>query len=168
MRFARRAGSLSESKCEIEMTPTLDIIFQLLIFFILTFKPITEEGQFGVNLAHLPVGGAAVPTVVPGEDDQSDASLDVELNPPFRIRLAADADGNLAKGGVFFGEERRLPSLDYLRFELRNTAQGFTEDFEVVIEADPGLRWEYLVQAVNAISHAGIRKINFAAPASGG
>ncbi len=167
MQFARRAGSLSESKCEIEMTPTLDIIFQLLIFFILTFKPITEEGQFGVNLAHLPVGGAAVPTVVPGEDE-SDASLDVELNPPFRIRLVADANGNLAKGGVFFGEERRLPSLDYLTFELRNTVQGLTEDFEVVIDADPRLRWEHLVQAVNAISHTGIRKINFAAPGSGG
>jgi biopolymer transport protein ExbD len=148
------------------MTPTLDIIFQLLIFFILTFKPVTEEGQFGVNLAHLPVGGAAVPTVVPGEDE-SDTSMDVGLNPPFRIRLVADSNGNLAKGGVFFGEERRLPSLEYLNFELRNTTQGLAEDFEVVIEADPRLRWEFLVQAVNAISHAGVRKINFAAPSGG-
>ena len=37
-----------------------------------------------------------------------------------------------------------------LEQELRAIVQGFAEDFEVVIEADPSLHYGYVVRAVNA------------------
>jgi biopolymer transport protein ExbD len=47
MKFRKLRSMTGDAKVEIQMTPMLDMIFQLLIFFILTFKPIVDEGQFG-------------------------------------------------------------------------------------------------------------------------
>ena len=35
---------------EIPITPMLDMAFQLLTFFILTYRPAPSEGQFSMNL----------------------------------------------------------------------------------------------------------------------
>src|SRR4051795_5638446 len=35
---------------EVQITPMLDMAFQLLTFFILTFHPMPTEGQFSMNL----------------------------------------------------------------------------------------------------------------------
>ncbi len=166
MKFHKTRHTLAETKCEIEMTPTLDIIFQLLIFFILTFKPITDEGQFGVNMSNLPGGSLALPTVVPGMGDDT-ASPDVQFIPPLRVLLSAGPGGHLSSSGIAVGDVQ-LQSLDYLRFHIRSLVRGSADEYEVVIEADPKLQYQYIVQAVNAISRAGVRKINFGAPATSG
>jgi biopolymer transport protein ExbD len=162
-------STTGESKVEIQMTPMLDMIFQLLVFFILTFKPVIDEGQFGVNVSSLSMSGAAaLPTVVPGMGDESgvDAS-DIQFVPPLRVRLVADPTRNLATNGIILGD-RPLQSLDYLLFELRTLVRGSPDDFEVVIEADAKLRYEHVMQAVNAISHAGVKKVNFGPPVASG
>jgi biopolymer transport protein ExbD len=56
--------------------------------------------------------------------------------------------------------------MEYLLSELRSLVRSSPDDFEVVIEADAKMRYEHIVQAVNAISHAGVKKINFGAPIS--
>jgi biopolymer transport protein ExbD len=164
MRFRKLRSTTGDAKVEIQMTPMLDMIFQLLIFFILTFKPVTDEGQFGVNMSALPGGSVALPTIVPGMGSQDDTMpQDIQFNPPYRIRLVAGPGGDLAPGGVVMGDHP-LAGLDQLQTELRAIVGGFADDFEVVIEADPSLRYAYLIQAVNTISHVGITKINFGAP----
>jgi biopolymer transport protein ExbD len=147
----------------------LDMIFQLLVFFILTFKPVIDEGQFGVNIAGLGMSGAAaLPTTVPGIGDDSAADPnDIQFVPPLRVRLVAGPDRHLATNGIILGD-RPLQSMAYLQFELRTLVRGSPDDFEVVIEADATLRYEHIVQAVNAISHAGLKKINFGAPVVAG
>lgn len=167
MKFHKTRSTTGDAKVEIQMTPMLDMIFQLLIFFILTFKPVVDEGQFGVNMSALPGGSAARPTMVPGMGDDSDtAEKDISLIPPLRIRLVAGPDGNLAAGGIAMGD-RALPSMEQLLFELRATVRGSADEFEVVIEADSKLHYQYVVQTVNAISHAGVKKINFGTPIAG-
>ena len=42
----RRAGE----EIELQMTPMIDIVFQLLIFFIMTFKIIAPEGDFNIKM----------------------------------------------------------------------------------------------------------------------
>ena len=161
MKFHKTRSTTGDAKVEIQMTPMLDMIFQLLIFFILTFKPIVDEGQFGVNMSSLPGGLSTLPTKVPGLPEEGDTSpQEIQFNPPLRIRLVAGPDGNLAPGGVVLGD-RPLQSMDYLLFELRSMVRGSPDDFEIVIKADSKLHYQYLVQAVNAISHAGVKKINF-------
>jgi biopolymer transport protein ExbD len=169
MRFRKHRSTTGEARVEIQMTPMLDMIFQLLVFFILTFKPVIDEGQFGVNISGMSISGsAALPTVVPGMGDESALDPnDIQLVPPLRVRLVAAADRNLATNGIILGD-RPLQSMDYLLSELRALVRGSPDDFEVVIEADPKLRYEFVVNAVNAISHAGVKKINFGSPAAAG
>ncbi len=167
MKFHKTRSTTGEAKVEIQMTPMLDMIFQLLVFFILTFKPVIDEGQFGVNMSAMQGGTSVLPTMVPGLPDSGDEPLpDVQFIPPLRVRLAASPDGSLAAGGIQLGD-RGLPSMDYLLFELRGMVRDSPEDFEIVIEADPKLQYQFIVQAVNAISHAGVKKINFGSPAGG-
>ena len=163
MKFHKTRSTTGDAKVEIQMTPMLDMIFQLLVFFILTFKPVIDEGQFGVNMSSLPGGAAALPTMVPGIDDAASEPKDIQFIPPLRIRLVSMPDGNLSPGGIILGD-RPLQSFEYLLFELRNMVRGSPDDFEVAIEADSKLHYQYIVQAVNAISHAGVKKINFGTP----
>jgi len=168
MKFRKHRSMTGDAKVEIQMTPMLDMIFQLLIFFILTFKPVIDEGQFGVTMSNLPGGTAALPALVPGMGDDTGAEQkDIQFIPPLRVQLVAGPDGHIAPGGVVLGD-RALQSMDYLLFELRTTVQGAPDDFEVVIEAHANLHYQYVVQAVNAISHAGVKKINFGTPIPSG
>ena len=53
IRNANKAGE----KIELQMTPMIDIVFQLLVFFIMTFKIVSMEGDFNIRMpaaAHRP------------------------------------------------------------------------------------------------------------------
>jgi biopolymer transport protein ExbD len=45
----RNSGGKNE-KVEIPMTPMIDIVFQLLVFFIMTFKIVSQEGDFNIKM----------------------------------------------------------------------------------------------------------------------
>src|SRR5687767_6443951 len=60
-------------KTELNMTAMIDIVFQLLIFFIMTFKISEQEGDFSIKM---PLSG-------------SGSAVDV-LVPPMKVRLQAD------------------------------------------------------------------------------
>ena len=49
-----------EEKIELQMTPMIDIVFQLLVFFIMTFKIVAQEGDFNVKMP-LASANAGVP-----------------------------------------------------------------------------------------------------------
>ena len=46
----RNRDDRSEDKIELQMTPMIDIVFQLLVFFIMTFKIVTQEGDFNIKM----------------------------------------------------------------------------------------------------------------------
>ena len=46
IRNANKAGE----KIELQMTPMIDIVFQLLVFFIMTFKIVSMEGDFNIRM----------------------------------------------------------------------------------------------------------------------
>ena len=71
--------SSSPERVEQNMTPMIDIVFQLLTFFLLTFHIASAEGDFQVKM---PLAQAA-------------ANQLEELPPLVKVKLTADADGNL-------------------------------------------------------------------------
>ncbi len=140
---SRRNRPESDDRPEIAMTPMIDVVFQLLIFFLMTFKPIVFEGQFTINMAP---AGSAVPT----------ESLTL---PPLVVQLAADDEGNLA--GIALGNTA-LPSFDHLRRDVAMLVSGgLAEEVEAEIRADARLKYEHIVGAVNALTRAGVTKVNF-------
>ena len=48
--------SRSDEKVEMQLTSMIDIIFLLLIFFVMTFKIAAQEGDFNIRM---PIGGGS-------------------------------------------------------------------------------------------------------------
>lgn len=119
----------------------------------MTFKPIVFEGQFSINMAP---AGTAVPT-------------DALTLPPLVVQLVANERGDLA--GITLGNTP-LPGFDHLRREVAAlVGAGLAEDVEAEIRADARLKYEYIVAAVNALTSAGVTKVNFGpafSPGEGG
>ena len=78
--MARRRATF-DSKVSPDMTPMIDVVFQLLTFFMLTLKSVIPEGDFDIRM---PLGAAAA------------AAPNDQLVPPIRVKMTAAADGRLA------------------------------------------------------------------------
>ena len=120
------------------MAPMIDIVFQLLIFFMLTLKILAPEGDFNINM---PIGQAQA-------DDESDMQLDI------KVRLLASPDGTLkqvALGTRQLGNDERV--FDRLNSEIITIVgrPGAGEnEVEVEIDADYGLHYGNVIQAISA------------------
>ncbi len=127
------------SKIELQMTPMIDIVFNLLVFFIMTFKIVELEGDFDVKM---PAVSAAQGT--PDED----------LLPPMTLRLSSDEAGNLT--GI------RLNDIGLNSFQELNeqiwSMVGSGEDsgalsgVEIELDFDYQLRYEQVMNAITAVS----------------
>lgn len=89
MKF-RGSGGEAE-KIEPQMAPMIDVVFQLLIFFMLTLKIIEPEVDFPINM---PQGKPSA--------DPKDVSI-----APYQVQLIANADGTLRQ--LQFGGQARAP-----------------------------------------------------------
>lgn len=144
-----RAAGKGPEKIEQQMAPMIDIVFQLLIFFMLTLKIVAPEGDFNVNM---PLGSP--PTA-------SNESVDL---PPMKVRLEANAAGelvNLQLGGNRLGVTGGgfNPALAFQQLnqavqdQLYSNGQrkAFTEEQEVEIDADHELHYQYTIRAMSAV-----------------
>ena len=126
-------------KISIDMTPMIDIVFQLLIFFVMTLKIAPPEGELAMKM---PAQGRS-------PDEQQIDSL-----PPMTLTLRVDDDGGcsqvLLNQRSFAGENRWQDLHDYVA-ELVGEGDQRT-DVEVQIAADYDLRHEHAVHAITALS----------------
>jgi len=151
-------------KNELNMTSMIDIVFLLLIFFVMTFKIVELEGDFSVKM---PLAGSSNATIDP-----------TEL--PMTLRLRSDDTGNLA--GMELNDIQMGNGPDAFD-KLRGTIVGqigssapVPEEAgagpEVEIDTDYNLRYEYVIRAITAVSGYKegdqvvklIEKIKFAKP----
>lgn len=134
----RRESALAMVKPD--MTPMIDCVFQLMIFFMLTLKFVQAEGTFDINM---PAGGQ------PGGD-----ILDQDI----KVRLIADPSGNLVSlqiGQRELGNDDR--AFARLNTEILRVIGGVpggpaSKDTEVEIDADYNLQYAYVIKAVTAIT----------------
>ena len=138
MKF-RNTGGETE-KIEIPMTSMIDVVFLLLIFFMVTLKIVEPEGDFNINM---PLGA-------PTQNTNQDINI-----PPIKVRLLANEDGSLAQ--ILLGQ-RRLgageEAFQRLNFEILQVigrpGDPLTEDLEVEIDADYNLQYEFSLRAMSA------------------
>lgn len=123
-------------KVQMEMSAMIDIVFQLLIFFMLTLKIIPEEGEFDINM---PLGATS-------------ASSSDSPNIDFTVRLISDRNGLLRDIQV---GDRSMGNDDaaFLRLnnEVKNHAKSggkFTDDLEVTLDADYELSYQFIIKAI--------------------
>ena len=157
-------GRSEQQKIEPAMAPMIDVVFQLLIFFMLTLKIIEPEGDFSINM---PIGVPAT------------ADPDQPILPDLKVRLVANPDGTLAS--LRFGPNdlgTGQGAFRQLNNEILNIigqpGNPLTKDMEVEIDADYNLNFQYIISAVGActgrLDSSGkkvvryVEKIKFAPP----
>lgn len=131
------------------MTPMIDVVFQLLIFFLFTLKIIEPEGDFNINM---PLGK-------PAEASVSDAELQ-----PLHVRLESDDNGELSR--LLFNERDfgngpeafalLNEEINRIVLALRNVGPADAEDGadaqEVELDPDFNLDYKYVISAISACS----------------
>ena len=124
----------------LQMTPMIDIVFQLLVFFVFTFKIVLPEGDFNIRMPSASASTSSKPSETP----------------LLKVRLRANPDRELATlqlGDVVL--DGRAPFFQ-LQSEIRalvgDAGGPGTDDQEVEIEADYDLKYRYVVQAITAIT----------------
>ncbi len=129
-----------DDKVEIMMTPMIDIVFQLLIFFIMTFKIVAPEGDFNIKM----------PLAAPSEGLPDDNQL-----PPMKVRLRATDSGRLAS--IQLGQ-RTLPDFKSLQMQVRDIVGddrgpgSVAASTEVELDCDYKLQFESVIDAITAVS----------------
>lgn len=128
------------TKTELSMTSMIDVVFLLLIFFILTFKVVELEGDFAIKM---PLAGSSA-----AQQDLDDV--------PIRLRMTADSSGTLT--GMRLNEIDLGTDFQQLRntvTQLVATSSGPSEEDqgpEIEIDTDFGLRYEYVIEAITHVS----------------
>lgn len=124
----------------VQMTPMIDIVFQLMCFFLFTFKIVLPEGDFSIRMPSA---------------QQSTASTPSE-SPLLKVRLRAGENGDLASvqlGDVSFTGEAPFYQLQTKVRELIGDAAGpGPSDQEVEIDADYNLKYRYAMNAITAVT----------------
>jgi biopolymer transport protein ExbD len=135
-----RQESKLADKIDINMTPMIDIVFQLLAFFIMSLKVVDAEGDFDVRM---PLSSAAA------------AAPDDQQVPPVRVRLADDGSGGLGGISINGAPLRDFDDLRGRLIELVGDDTGpnsLADKTEVELDCDPSLRYDFVVKAITAVS----------------
>ncbi len=137
----------TSKKVTLEMTPMIDVVFLLLIFFVMTFKIVAPEGDFSMKM--LP----ASPNPTP--------SLDLPPE-PIRVKLLAEPSGELASihvGNVSIGKDteelrRRVLALVMQRGgpALSPALSPASSDVEVELAPDDHLHYAHVISAITAVT----------------
>lgn len=125
---------------KIDMTPMIDVVFQLLAFFLMTFKVMAVEGDFNVKMPlAAPRQGVPDPTQVP----------------PLKIQLKADAGGTLTSITL---ADRSFANFDELHKYIISYVGddrgpgSLQQTAEIELDCDYQLKYENVVKAITAAS----------------
>jgi biopolymer transport protein ExbD len=132
----RRTGAGAPDKVELNMTPMIDVVFQLLAFFMFTLKISTVEGNFDIKMP----------------SPAKSMVENIEAQPALKVRLVAAADGSLREIQY---NGRTIPNFAALRSQVVSflgNDQALKESAEVEIDADYHLHYRYIIDAITHVS----------------
>jgi biopolymer transport protein ExbD len=145
------------------VTPMLDMAFQLMAFFVLTFQAPSAETHLDLDLPATPV---ALPGAPQGKAEPKPArTVDTDLENDVWVRAEADDLGDLK--ALRLGEGS-LPDLETLGDRLRRYREILEgKPLRVRLVADDGLRYEEAARIVATCTAAGVASIRLSEPREG-
>ena len=140
-----------DKKMQPPMTPMIDVTFQLLLFFLLTFTFREAEGQIRGSLPKRGSGGVAAKET---------------LTQPIRIHILPTGRARDGASYEVEGVHERIEDADTLFSHMikRRDAVNSTE-IPVIIKPDAFVRWNFVVEVFNQALRLKFENIGFA-PAS--
>ena len=137
----------SQENPALDMTPMIDVVFELIIFFVVTLTEAQKKDE-----------------TIELEDGQHGIVLTPEELPPTHMQIdiaSRDKSGKaLPKGRITMGDREITPDEIGRRVKERMRKHG---EFPVLIRADFNCRHEAVARVMNACTANGIWKISFMA-----
>lgn len=130
---------------EMQMGPMIDMVFLLLVFFMVSAKPIVPESD-------IPIG-------LPGEVAQEEA-VDI----PDEARIFIQADGNVVLNDQVLDQpdSRQMPELVAVLDRFKKSAENAQSKALVTVAPHDSVPHQRLVDVLNACAEAGITGVTFA------
>ena len=144
MRYER--VSKNDEEVTLNMTAMIDIVFQLLVFFIMTFKVVTMEGDFDIKM---PMAAEQTTT----DFEKVTTLITVKITADDQGQVASLSADNGSRGESF--SEDIFGGLTQFVEQTLGSAEGdpsSADDFEVEFDIDFGLRYEHTVKAIESVS----------------
>jgi biopolymer transport protein ExbD len=140
--MAMRVKAPPGADATLQLTSMIDVVFLLLIFFIMTFKIAAQEGDFSVKMPLQNSGGQPL---------EPDSDL------PIKLRLKADASGNLADIVVNDSQSFGKDFAKLRTFVMQMTpggakGPGDKDGPEVELDLDYHLRYEHVINAITSVT----------------
>ena len=134
---------------EMQMGPMIDMVFLLLVFFMVTAKPVKQESDISLGL----------PGTVSAEES-------VELPDEQRIRI--DDDGSIVLNDSVIGPpaDSALTGLIPTLKRFKESADANKADALVTLDASDGTNQQRIVDVLNACAKADIGGVTFSDSAS--
>jgi biopolymer transport protein ExbD len=155
-RASRRRPDMPE-EVAFPVTPMLDMAFQLLAFFVLTFQVPSRETRLDLYLPSAPV---ALPGKAQGAPGVPVSPADADLETDLVVRAEADDGGNL-KALRLGDTPLRNPASLGERLERYGQLLG-GRPVRVVLVADDTLRYQEAADLIGTCSSAGVGSIRLA------
>lgn len=127
---------------DFQIAPMVDVVFMLIIFFMLSAAVVCKELELGMSLA----GPAPGP---------------VEKIPPPPIELAIKADGTALFNDLEVGKPGDS-KLEDLQAKLKKAIELFGEGQPVIIEPAPSALHSRVVEVVDCCATAQVKALSFA------
>ncbi|MBN1419788.1 MAG: biopolymer transporter ExbD [Planctomycetes bacterium] len=148
---------------DLPLTPMIDIVFQLLIFFLLTMSFHAEEGYLQ---AWLPRDRGLSSANPPPHVTQVRVTLDFE---PTENRCRALLDFRTEVEPIYDAElKSNAPDWSYIDTYIRRAKEGYAglgdQGLPVTIDFSERTPVKFVVRVVDICTGAGIKDISFAAP----
>jgi len=139
--FARKRES---QMVEMQLGPMIDVVFLLLVFFMVTAKPIKPEGEVGIQL--------------PGTVEQEEV---VDL--PNEIKILIQVNGQVVVNELPLDApgSREMPALERLLRRFKESSDANKQESLVTIHAEDGALHQRTVDVLNVCAIAEIRGVTF-------
>jgi biopolymer transport protein ExbD len=155
-----------DDKVELQMTPMIDIVFQLNIFFLFTFQIILPEGDFNIRMPAPNAARAADPS------ESLPMALVMKAGPNGELTDLRIDNRALGTDEAAFARLRQ-----YVRDRITDAGgPGKAADQEIEIDCDYDLQYDYVIKAITAVTgyidrnnqrHQLIERIKFTPPKKG-
>ena len=142
----RRKGG---DEVEMQMGPMIDMVFLLLVFFMVTAKPIKKESDINIGL--------------PGKVEQSE-SLDI----PDELRISIQENGQVIMNDLAYDSptSRRMPQLVGVLTRFQESAEANRTKALVTLVPEAAAKHQRIIDVLNACAVAEIKGVTFDASAN--
>jgi len=134
--MARKARS---DGCDVDMTPMIDIVFQLIIFFVVTLK-MTSDLNPDIIL----------------EDGKHGETITADKMPPTTLEIEVARNGRISIHNATLSES-------LLRTIIQNRVNRLGNEFPILIRADRRAPHEHVKRVMDVCTEVGVWKLSFVA-----